>query len=150
MKIRPFKPSDLPTLYEIDQSCFPPGISYSKSEIARFISHRGSRTWVAEDGNRTVGFLIVGKASREVGHIVTIDVLEGWRRKGVGRALMDAVEAWAGEQGLRTLYLETAEDNLAAQRFYQRRNYLKIEKIERYYNDGKAAWVMAKTIRDRC
>jgi len=148
MKIRTYKPADLPTLYAIDQVCFPPGISYSKSEIARFISHRGSRAWVAEDANGIAGFLIAGKASREVGHIVTIDVLAGWRRKGVGRTLMDAVEAWAVEQRLRMLYLETAEDNHAAQRFYQRRNYIKIDEIERYYSDGKAAWVMAKTIRD--
>jgi len=148
MRIRRYKPSDLPTLCEIDQACFPPGISYSKSEISRFISHRGSRTWVTEDGEETVGFLIAGRAAKDVGHIVTIDVLAGWRRRGVGRELMDAVEAWAVEQGLRMLYLETAEDNLAAQRFYRRRNYSKIDEIKRYYSDGKAAWVMAKMIRN--
>ena len=148
MRIRRYKPSDLLTLYEIDQACFPPGISYSKSEISRFILQRGSRTWVAEDGEETVGFLIAGRASKDVGHIVTIDVLAGWRRRGVGRELMDAVEAWAAEQGLRMLYLETAEDNLAAQRFYRRRNYAKIDVIERYYSVGKAAWVMAKMIRN--
>ena len=146
MHIRAYRRSDLQTLYAIDQACFPPGVSYSKSEISRFIARRGSRTWVAEAADEIVGFLIAGRESKDAGHIVTIDVVQDWRRKGVGRALMDAAEAWAVELGLRALYLETAEDNLTAQRFYEARNYSKFEKVERYYADGAAAWVMVKTM----
>jgi len=147
MQIRTYRPSDLQTLYEIDQACFPPGVSYSKREIWHFINRRGSRTWIAQEGNEIAGFLIASRESKEVGHIVTIDVVEGWRRRGVGGALMDAAEAWAAEEGLRVLFLETAEENIAAQRFYAARNYVKLEKIENYYGDGTAAWVMGKTVK---
>jgi ribosomal-protein-alanine N-acetyltransferase len=146
MHIRPYCPTDLPTLHDIDQACFPAGIAYSQREISWFIARRGSCAWVAEAGGKIVGFLIAGRKSREAGHIVTIDVVAGWRRKGVGQALMDAAEAWAAEQGLRLLFLETAEDNLTARRFYEARGYSKIEKVERYYADGTAAWVMAKRV----
>jgi ribosomal protein S18 acetylase RimI-like enzyme len=146
MHIRPYRPTDLSTLHEIDRGCFPAGIAYSKREISCFVARRGSRAWVAEAGGEIVGFLIACRESREAGHIVTIDVVEGWRRKGVGRALMDAAEAWAVEQGFRVLFLETAEDNLQAQRFYEARGYFKIRRLERYYADGTAAWVMAKTV----
>jgi ribosomal-protein-alanine N-acetyltransferase len=147
MRLRTFQPSDLPVLYEIDQACFPPGVSYAKSELSRFVSQRGSRTWIAEEGGEVAGFLIAGRAGRSVAHIVTIDVRAKWRRRGVGRNLMDVVEKWAGDQKLELIYLETAEDNLIAQRFYQARGYSKVQRVERYYANGQAAWVMAKTLK---
>jgi [ribosomal protein S18]-alanine N-acetyltransferase len=144
MILRPFKPSDLQALYQIDLSCFPPGISYSREEIARFIEHRHSFTAVAEDGKETVGFVIVHREPRKVAHIVTIDVVAKMRRQGAGSVLMEAAENWAQKQGMEMIYLETAENNFVAQRFYQKRGYRKVEKLQRYYPDGTAAWVMVK------
>jgi ribosomal protein S18 acetylase RimI-like enzyme len=144
MHLRRFRPSDLEILYAIDQACFPPGISYSREDLAGFIAGRNSRTWVAEESGEIVGFLIANRQPQKVGHIVTIDVVESERRQGIGSRLMCAVEEWARQQDLRLVYLETAEDNLPAQRFYQARGYRKAEKVERYYGDGRAAWVMMK------
>jgi ribosomal-protein-alanine N-acetyltransferase len=147
MHLRAFRRSDLDTLYELDQACFPPGISYGKSELAGFIAARGSRTWIAEEGGQIVGFLIADRAGSRVAHIVTIDVRAEYRRRGAGRILMDAAEDWARKQKLELIYLETAEDNLVAQRFYQARGYAKVERVEGYYANGQAAWVMAKSLR---
>ena len=149
MLLRPFHASDLEILCAIDKVCFPPGISYSREEMARFVAQRNSRTWVAEEGGEIAGFLIAGRQPQKVGHIVTIDVVASARRRGVGSRLMDAVEEWAGQQGLRLIYLEMAENNLAAQRFYQARGYCKTRKVERYYGDGTAAWVMVKWLGER-
>jgi len=110
----------------------------------RFITHRTSKTWVAQEGDAIIGFLVANREPGQVGHIVTIDVVEQWRRRGVGRALMDAAEDWAERQSLKLVYLETAEDNLAAQAFYEARGYAKVEKLERYYANGTAAWLMVK------
>jgi ribosomal-protein-alanine N-acetyltransferase len=147
MELRPFRPSDLQTLYEIDQACFPPEISYSLSELEAFVTHPGSMTWTAEDGGEITGFLVAQSEADRIGHIITIDVVEAWRRCGVGRALMDAAERWATEQHLRMIYLETAEDNLAAQRFYKKYGYAKVEKLEEYYPHGGAAWIMVKWMK---
>lgn len=144
MNLRPYRPSDLDTLYRIDQACFPPGVSYSKDEIEDFIGHRNSRTWIAQEGEEIVGFLIAGAERYRAGHIVTIDVAKPWRRRSVGTMLMDAAEEWAKKHGMRVVYLETAECNLAAQSFYRQRGYEKLKKIERYYANDDAAWVMVK------
>lgn len=146
MRLRPFRPDDLPTLYEIDQACFVPGISYSLKELAAFIGHRRSQTWIAEEGDEVTGFLIAHREPRRILHIVTIDVLEAWRRRRVGSLLMDVAEQWARDQGLRMVGLETAQDNLAAQKFYSARGYRKVDEIEHYYADGTTAWVMAKEL----
>jgi ribosomal-protein-alanine N-acetyltransferase len=146
MRLRPYHPDDLETLYEIDQACFVPGVSYSRKELAAFIGHRNSQTWIAEEAGRVAGFLIAHREPRQILHIVTIDVVKAWRRRGVGSLLMDAAEQWAREHGLRMIGLETAQDNLAAQRFYKARGYTKVEEIDNYYADGTAAWVMVKEL----
>jgi ribosomal-protein-alanine N-acetyltransferase len=150
MLLRSYRFSDLETLYQIDQACFPPGISYSREELAGFIAHGRSRTWIAEAGEEIVGFLIANRhPGQRLGHIITVDVVKAWRRRGVGKALMDAAEEWARQQGLQAIALETAEDNLAAQRFYAVRSYKKHEKLDGYYADGTAAWIMIKWLEKK-
>ena len=146
MHLRSFRPADFERFYEIDQACFEPGVSYSRDELARFLSHRTSRTWVAEESGAVVGFLIANRERPKVLHIVTIDVAAAWRRRGVGAILMDAAEAWAKEQKLALVGLETAHDNVGAQRFYEGRGYRKVGRLERYYANGSAAWVMVKEL----
>jgi ribosomal-protein-alanine N-acetyltransferase len=146
MRLRPFRPADLDTLFEIDRECFPPGISYPREELRRFVEFRGGKTWIAEEGGEIAGFLIAHRQPGRVGHIVTIDVREQVRRRGVGRELMRAAEEWAHSNRLQLIYLETAEDNRAAQAFYEALGYDKVEKIPRYYSNGMAAWVMIKRL----
>lgn len=146
MLIRAFQPSDLPQLSQIDQTCFPPGVAYSREELAAFIAHRSSRTWVAEEDGRIIGFVVATREPARVGHIITIDVLKDSRRQGAGTELMNAAENWARKARIQLIYLETAEDNLGAHAFYESRLYRKVEKIERYYGNGQAAWVMVKRL----
>jgi ribosomal-protein-alanine N-acetyltransferase len=146
VSLRLFCPDDLEVLYQIDRACYPPGVSYSRQELADFIVHHNSRTWVATSGEQIIGFLVVSKAPQRIGHIITIDVAEAWRRRSVGTLLMDAAEDWAQRQELRFVYLETAEDNLTAQAFYEKRGYVKLKRIARYYGNGTDAWVMVKAL----
>ncbi len=148
MQLRPFRADDFETLYKIDHACFPPGISYPREELRGFISDRRSRTWVAEESGETIGFLIAQSQARKVAHIVTIDVVDRWRRRRVGSLLMDAAEDWAREQGLGCVYLETEENNRAAHGFYEARGYKKMDRVENYYSDGAPAWVMLKLLKE--
>jgi [ribosomal protein S18]-alanine N-acetyltransferase len=146
-RIRHFQASDLPSLIQIDQSCFPPGISYSREELAGYISHLSSMTWVAEAGGAAVGFVVASRQPARVGHIITLDVVKAWRRHGVGKALMESAEKWARQAKLELMYLETAESNLDAIIFYEEQGYQRVQKVERYYSRNLAAWVMVKHLR---
>ena len=149
MRLRIFRSDDLETLYKIDQACFPPGISYQREELAAYIGHPRAKTWVAEESGKIAGFLVADRQPHKVGHIVTIDVLERWRRRRVGSLLMNAVEHWAREQKLLFIYLETQESNTAAHRFYEARGYRKVDRVENYYSDGTAAWIMLKWLKEK-
>jgi [ribosomal protein S18]-alanine N-acetyltransferase len=149
MRLRAYRASDLETLYNIDQKCFAPGIAYGRGELRGFISPRSSRTWVAEGEGEIAGFLIAQREAKKAAHIVTIDVVEKWRRRRVGSLLMDAAEQWAREQQLLLVYLETAENNTAAQRFYEGRGYRKVDRVANYYSDGASAWVMLRWLKEK-
>jgi len=95
------------------------------------------------------GFLIAERQARRVAHIVTIDVVESWRRRHVGSFLMDAAEDWAREQGLVLVYLEAAENNAPARSFYEARGYRKVDHVRNYYSDGASAWIMLKWLKRR-
>ena len=95
--IREYRKSDFSRLWEIDQKCFPLGISYSQPELLFYTRRPRAFTLVAEVAggeNRSekesaaVGF-IVAEAGR-AGHIITIDVLHEFRRSGLGSQLMAA------------------------------------------------------------
>ncbi|HEU0370235.1 MAG TPA: GNAT family N-acetyltransferase, partial [Candidatus Acidoferrum sp.] len=90
--IREFRRTDFSRLWEIDQKCFPTGISYSEPELLFYIQRPRAFTLVAErsgEEGQAVGF-IVAEIGRQMGHIITIDVLEQERRGGLGSQLIVA------------------------------------------------------------
>ena len=148
--IRDFKTEDFETLWRMDQQCFPPGIAYSKQELKAYVRHRGSFTLVAADAattkedGRIAGFIVVHGGP--TGHIITIDVIAGVRRSGVGSLLLQAGEDRLRAAGSRVVGLETAVDNLAALAFYKRHGYSVIRTWPRYYSNGVDALVMRKEL----
>jgi [ribosomal protein S18]-alanine N-acetyltransferase len=148
--IRPYQASDLDALYHLDQVCFPPGVAYSRAEIAGYLRRSDSKAWIAEASAGSppeiAGFVIASCDRRRQGHIITLDVAPAWRRRAVGSMLMDTAEAWVRRRGGTAVYLETAEDNLTAQAFYLHRGYSRLQRIEDYYGKGQAAFLMGKEI----
>jgi ribosomal-protein-alanine N-acetyltransferase len=154
-RIREFRRADFFRLWEIDQKCFAPGVSYSQPELLFYMRRPRAFTLVAErSGNGTgvqsanveaVGF-IVAEAARLTGHIITIDVLEEARRSGLGSRLMAAAEERLRAQGCSAVSLETAVDNAAALAFYKKHQYFLVKTIPRYYSTGVDAFVLKKDL----
>jgi ribosomal protein S18 acetylase RimI-like enzyme len=49
--LRKLRPRDFEVLWDIDQKCFPPGISYSRQELSDYIRRWSAFTVVAEEAN---------------------------------------------------------------------------------------------------
>ncbi len=165
--IRDFQPADFDTLWRIDQHCFPPGISYSRTELKLYIRRRGSFTLLAVDaapsptpdpdsgtGKKNsppiafaaVAGFIVGEANRASGHVITIDVIASARRSGVGSLLLRAAEDRLRQAHCKSVELETAVDNVSALSFYKRHGYSVIRTFPRYYSNGVDALVLQKDL----
>jgi ribosomal-protein-alanine N-acetyltransferase len=144
--VRDFQSEDFETLWRIDQECFPPGISYSRTELKVYIRRRGSFTLVAVHAeNPDIAGFIVAHAGI-TGHVITLDVVASARRSGVGSQLLRAAEDRLRAAGSRAVGLETAVDNLSALSFYKRHGYSVIKTWPRYYANGVDALVMKKEL----
>jgi ribosomal-protein-alanine N-acetyltransferase len=143
--LRPYRPEDFETLYEIDQECYPPGIAYSRRMLKWYLRFPGADCIVAEASGRTIGF-VVSASEGELGHIITLDMIETHRRKRVGTALLAEAEKRLASTGVRRVSLETATNNQPAIAFWQKHGYRTVAVLKNYYLDGLDAYEMQKDL----
>jgi GNAT superfamily N-acetyltransferase len=94
----------------------------------------------AHDGVRRVGGAVIAfdtpaldllEGRRDLAFLWDIRVAPEQRGRGVGRALLAAVEAWAGVRACRRLGVETQNVNVPACRFYARAGF-ELGAVRRY------------------
>ena len=103
-QLRTYRSSDFETLYRIDQICFPRGIAYERFELKVYLQLEGSYCLVAEVGGDIAGFILT-ELAEEQGHIITLDVLKAYRRRGIGSLLLAAL----GDRTRPTILIFTQE-----------------------------------------
>ncbi len=158
--VRDYRSEDFGAIWEIDQACFPPGISYSQYELSDYLRRSGAFSLIAEaatagsttaesevkSGREIMGFLVGESNRRRVGHIITIDVRTNARRHSVGSGLLEAAETRLVKANCNLVRLETAVDNVSALGFYKRHGYDVISTIPRYYSNGVDALLLEKNL----
>jgi ribosomal protein S18 acetylase RimI-like enzyme len=90
---------------------------------ARFLAEAGHHLLIAYEGGRAVGFV----SGVEVTHpdkgtemfLYELAVGEPFRRRGIGRALVEHLAALARASGCYGMWVVTDEDNLAARATYE-------------------------------
>jgi [ribosomal protein S18]-alanine N-acetyltransferase len=143
--IRQYDPHDFAPLHKLDRACFPPGIAYSKTMLRYFLAQPGAECLVAADGGKIVGF-ILSEENPPLAHIVTLDVVESYRRHKVGTELLREIEANLKFRGVRTVLLETATTNEAGIAFWERHGYRKEAVLKNYYPGLLDAFEMRKKL----
>jgi len=143
--LRAHEPRDFAALLRLDQACFPPGISYSKTMLRYFLKLPSADGTVAEDDGKIVGFVLT-EENPPLAHVITLDVADTYRRRGVGTALLAESERNLALRGVRTVLLETAINNEAGVAFWQRHGYRIEATLKRYYLRSIDAYEMRKLL----
>jgi len=143
--LRDYKDEDFDTLIEIDQACYEPGVAYSKRDMRAYLQFPGAECVLAETSRGIVGFCISAR-QRTRGYIVTIDVVEKYRKLGAGAALLREMERRLAANGVREIGLETATDNQSAIAFWKKHGYRTRGVEIGYYPGGRDAFAMTKII----
>jgi ribosomal-protein-alanine N-acetyltransferase len=132
----------------VDQACFPKGIAYGRGELKIYLRSEGSHCLLAEVAGEVAGFILTER-SAEQGHIITLDVLDAYRRQHIGSLLLEASEQDAASRGGKRMVLETATTNKAAIAFWNKHGYREFATIKDYYGRGLDAFRMHKILVTR-
>jgi ribosomal-protein-alanine N-acetyltransferase len=145
-RLRICQPEDLTAIHKIDRDCFPPGIAYSRTLIREALESPEVFGILAEAEGRVVGF-VMAHARGSDGHLITLDVIEACRRRGIGSQLLLAAETELAARGVTHLALETATENAPAIAFWQKHGYRIEATVKNYYGRKLDAYAMSKRLR---
>jgi [ribosomal protein S18]-alanine N-acetyltransferase len=154
ISLRNYRGLDIEAMFRLDIDCFAPEFRFDRESMRAFAEDRGAIALLAETmGGELAGFVIIHvervAVRRRRGYVVTLDVAEEWRRKGLAGRLMREAEARAIAAGARWMELHVFTGNDAAIRFYERLGYERIALRQRFYGaEGLDAFVYRKEIEN--
>ncbi len=131
----------LPALAALHQAAF----TTEEAWDAAFLAGQMAQPGVAALTDEACGFVLLRVAADEA-EILTIAVHPHARRRGLGRALLEAAAVEAAARGAATLFLEVSECNKPARYLYDAAGFSEVGRRPRYYTDGSTALVLQRTL----
>ncbi len=115
-----------------------------KIEKRSFHSHWSRQTFVDELSSENGHYVAARQDGRilgysgfryvlDEGHITTLAVAPRMRKKGVGTKLIERLIKDASAKGLKKLFLEVRQSNIAAQKIYKKLGFKVIDRRREYY-----------------
>ena len=156
-KVRGYKSEDLERVMQINAACLPE--NYSSYFYGDLFQRYPDTFLVAEVEGIVQGYIMcriergwskIGKLTpTRLCHIVSVAVMENYRRRGIGSALIvqamrNGRDVYSSSEG----YLEVRTSNDAAIGVYDMLGFKKVKRNYGYYMDGEDAWVMASPLID--
>lgn len=146
VRIEMIKNYDLPSIAALHSICFED--SWHTELLSKILSVPGTFGFFCRPNGKTMGFVICRSSGQE-GEILSLAVAPTARRNGLGGALLDAAKVHAMTQEIEALFLEVAEDNMAARRLYENSGFEIIGRRPYYYRRRYGSNVDALTQRCR-
>ena len=123
--------SDIDAVADLELVAFADPWTRQAFEAALKERHARFRVARSADGG-LLGYVVAWFVLDE-GEIANLAVVPTVRRRGVARALLEAIVAEARESRISRLFLEVRESNVAAKALYESQGFSPIARRERYY-----------------
>lgn len=137
--IRRFAPEDFQEIVEIETEAF---AEHDSLVYINFYEMVGDGFLVAEQDGKVVGYIVGYRSAENEGHIFSIGVKEGYRGKGIGTELIQALCDMFVVNGLKYARLEVRQSNKRAQKLYRSLGFVPCWTEKKYYSDGEDGMVM--------
>lgn len=115
--------------------------SWDEAAIANLLEHPASTSLVAVAGEpKQIAGFVIGQLAADESEILSIGVAPDWQHAGLGKMLVQGLVRASKRGEAKRLFLEVAEDNVAAQALYKSLGFAEAGRRKRYYerNDGPA------------
>ena len=119
--------------------------SWDEDRVERSLRNRDCVVLAARDRRRVVGFAIMEFYAVHA-HLNLLAVQPGNQRQGVGRQLLEWLEASARTAGIFKVNLELRATNEGAQTFYEKIGYRWVGRKVAYYDGREDAVRMARDL----
>jgi len=146
LRIRNYSKEDLETLCEIDRTCFPEYIAFTRADFENYLNYPESITRLGERLGRILGFVMAYVDRQICARVITLDVIPEARHQQIGTTLMHALHEELQRRDIRAALLEVSTCNVPAQRLYEKLNYRYVETLAGYYNGREDAYRMIRLI----
>lgn len=141
IQIRPYKPTDLDELMEIELDSFSaPWTRQSYEELAPLDT---VDIYVACSSGNIVGYMLLQYIGQEM-ELHTFAVKESFRRQGVGRKLLERMLAEARLLNVHKIFLLVRPSNIAARTLYEKIGFIALGVRKRYYHDNNEDAIVMK------
>ena len=149
--LRRAEPSDLIPVMEINLKTLPE--HYSDYFYESLLAEIPEAFIVAEIEGKHVGYIMckteygfsnfkkLGFVKK--GHVVSVAVLDEYRKKGIGKALVEESINGVKIKKCDEFYLEVRCSNNDAVRLYEKLGFVIRQQLNAYYRDGEDAYLMA-------
>ena len=144
--IRPATLADLDALLHLEQICFDSD-RLSRRQFRYLLTKGHARLLVYESTGEVMAYvLLLLSRGTSMARIYSIAVAPEARGQGIGRALVEAAEAAAREEGKISVRLEIRRDNAASQALFLGLGYRQFEVKRGYYEDHMDALRFEKSL----
>lgn len=147
--IRLFQPEDLQRVIAINRTCLPenyPGLFF----MSLYESFPKAFIVAVDEGSGEIVGYVMGRVERgfsslkgykltKKGHIVSIAIIDEYRRKGIATRLLEEALEGFKEYGATESFLEVRESNIEAINLYEKLGYVSKKVLPGYYRDGEDA-----------
>lgn len=149
-RTEPLIPSQADTAAILYREFFPQAWErrWSAEEFVRLLATPGCFGHLLIDSaDSAARGLILLRAAADEAEIITIGVVASHRRRGGAAKLLERATSHCVERGVHTLFLDVAEDNQPARRFYEARGFAIVGIRAAYYTRGATSPAAAVTMK---
>ena len=140
LTIRQFQPTD--TFKVIKLASITLTEQYNPTLFTIFYETYPQGFIVAEQNHKIIGFLIGIKLKTDKTKILMISVEPTYQRQKIGESLLKEFIKITTKENIEIIELEVRTDNNKAIKFYEKNGFKIIEKINKFYQNGKSAYTM--------
>ena len=144
-RLEPLRYTDLARCAELERIIYQDDDPWSEQAFRSELDFGNHYLGAYVDGDGLVGYAGMSLADDASVHNIGVD--PAWRRKGIGRALLEALLAVADQRGL-PVFLEVRTDNIPAITLYETHGFTRIGLRRKYYQpSGADAYTMVRQAR---
>jgi ribosomal-protein-alanine N-acetyltransferase len=139
--------ADIDQILEIERSSFNHYDAYSLSDFERWYNYNPDLCIVAEVNGRIAGY-VISRILPGIGDLASLAINPGYRRRGIGTVLLNAIEQRVKEYGVNEINLEVRKTNLTGLAFWQNMGFVPFGTLPGFYEDGEDAIRMRKILAE--